>query len=136
LRALARWLAAVAAGVLVFEGLDLLASPAVVAWAPVAKSVPALSPFLCGAAAAWTARLRPFPALLAAAAAAWARIGVDRAEGLLRGVHLSSESGLFLVLYFGVPWMLSAVVGGAAVVLVGRAARRRGSPRPAGQRYR
>jgi len=135
LRALARWLAAVAAGVLVFEGLDLLgSSPAVVAWAPAAASVPAASPFLCGAVAAWTVRLRPFPALLAAAAAAWARIGADRAVGSLRGVHLPAEYGVVLVLAFGVPWMLSAIVGGAAALLVSGVARRWGPPRPAGQR--
>ncbi|HYM68513.1 MAG TPA: hypothetical protein VEZ44_02880 [bacterium] len=132
--AVGRWVAAVAVGVIVFEGLDLLgSSPAVTAWLPVAASLPTLSPFACGAAATGTGRLRIVPALLAAAVAVWARIGVDRAVGTLEGAHPPAEYGLVLVLAFGVPWMLSALAGGAITVLVRGAARRwtRGPVRPA-----
>ena len=123
--AVGRWVAAVAAGVIVFEGLDLLgSSPAVTSWLPIAASLPTLSPFACGAAAAWTGRLHAAPALLAAVVAVWARIGVDRAIGIVQGAHLSEEYGLVLILAFGVPWMLSALAGGVVAVLARGAARR------------
>jgi len=130
--AIGRWCAAVAVGVIVFEGLDLLgSSPAVTAWLPVAASLPTISPFACGAAAAWTGRLHAVPALLAAAVTVWARIGADRAVGALAGAHLPAEYGLILVLAFGVPWMLSALAGGAITVLA-RGIARRWRPRPVG----
>ncbi len=117
-------MAAVAAGAIVFEGLDLLgSSPSVTAWLPSAASLPTISPFACGAAAAWTGRLRAIPALLAAVAATWARIGADRAVGMWRGVHLPPEYGLVLALAFGMPWTLSALAGGVVAVCVRGAAR-------------
>ncbi len=113
-----------AVGVAVFEGLDLLgSSPPVVAALPAAASLPAVSPFACGLAAVWASRL-PLPAALAAAAAAvWARIGVDRLIGLWHGVNPPPEYGVVLVLAFGLPWMLSALGGGAVAVLARVAAR-------------
>ncbi|GEM_PF-1382699 len=120
-----RWTVAVAAGVAVFEGLDSLgASPPVVEALPAAASLPAVSPFACGLAAVWATRL-PVPAALAAAAAAvWARIGADRVIGMWHGVNPPPEYGVVLVLAFGVPWMVSALAGGAIAALA------RGAVRP------
>jgi hypothetical protein len=133
-----RWLAAVAVGVVVFEGLDLVgSSPFVLNWIPAAASLPTVSPFLCGAAAAGVVRQHAAAALLAAAAAVWARIGVDTAIGMLQGAHPSGESDAVLLFYFGLPWMLNALAGGVGAVLVRGAvrlrhsARRRGSAPPA-----
>jgi len=124
LRAVARWLAAVAVGVIVFEGLDGLASsPLVTGWISVAASLPSFSPLLCGAAAAGAVRQHAVGALLAAVAAVWVRIGVDSAIGMLHGIHPFSEAGLFLLAQ-GMLWMPFAFAGGAGAVL-GRGAVRR-----------
>ena len=73
-----RWVAAVASGVAVFEGLDALAIRAPeVAWLTLA------SPFIAGAVAGWGAGCGPATRLLAAGAVAWGRIGGDRAVGLM-----------------------------------------------------
>jgi hypothetical protein len=125
LRAGLGWLGAVAAGVLVFEGLDLLGSSPSAARIPGAASLPAISPFLAGAVAAWRVPWGAPLSLLAAAASVWARIGVDRGLGVLRGGHLPAEAGLVLVLAFGAPWTVMALAGGAAAVVLRLAARRR-----------
>jgi len=132
LHAAARWGAAVAAGVIVFEGLDLLgSSPFVIAVVPAAASLPSVSPFLCGAAAAGAVRQHPVLALLAAVTAVWARIGVDSVIGVLQGAHPFGEAGLFLLVQ-GTVWMPAAIAGGVGAVVVRgairfmRAARARG----------
>jgi hypothetical protein len=120
----ARWGAAVAAGVIVFEGLDLLgSSPLVVGWIPAAASLTAISPFLCGAAAAGGVRQHAVPAVLAAAAAVWVRIAVDSVIGTLQGAHPFSEAGLLLVVQ-GTVWMPAAIAGAVGAVLVRGAVRR------------
>ena len=125
MRAGLRWLAAVAVGVIVFEGLDLLgSSPFAVGWIPATASLPAVSPFLCGAAAGGAVRQHAVAAMLAAAAAVWVRIGVDTAAGVLRGSHAPGASDPMLLLFFGMPWMVPALIGGAAAVLVRGALRR------------
>ena len=119
MRAGLRWLAAVAVGVIVFEGLDLLgSSPFAVGWIPAAASLPAVSPFLCGGAAAGAVRQHAAAALLAAAAAVWVRIGVDTAAGVLRGAHPPGASDPVLLLFFGMQWMVPALAGGACAVIV------------------
>lgn len=113
-----RWLAGVAAGVVVFEGLDLLgSSPDVLTQLPGAAWLPALSPLLAGVTAAWSAAQSSVPSLLAAAATVWARIGLDLGIGILRGVHLSPEYGIVLVAMFGAPWTAMAVGGGVGIAL-------------------
>lgn len=125
-RAALGWLGAVAAGAAAFEALDLLgSSPSLPARLPGAASLPAISPLLAGAVAAWRAPWGAPASLLAAAASVWARIGVDRVLGILRGAHLPAEAGLVLVLAFGVPWTAMALAGGAAAVALRAAARRR-----------
>jgi len=120
-----RWLAAIAAGVVVFEGLDVIGSTsAVTGPLPLAASLPLISPFVAGAAAAWVAAPGIVWPLLAAAVSVWARIGVDRLIGVLEGAHPPVEAGMVLMLAFGVPWMVQAVVGGAAALLATRALRR------------
>jgi hypothetical protein len=110
-------LAAVAAGVVVFEGLDLIgSSPVFTAALPVAASLPSISPLVAGAVAAGVARPGAVLSLVTAAACVWARIGVDRELGVLQGAHPPAEAGVVLV-GFGFSWMLSALVGGAVVVL-------------------
>lgn len=121
MRAAVRWIAAVAAAILVFEGLDALGSvpgSGTLAW------LPAVSPALAGAVAAWIAGARARAALPAAVAAVWGRIGADRAYGMLQGARLPSEFGMVLLLAFGVPWTVMALAGGA-VVLLARWIRRR-----------
>ncbi len=115
---LLRWLAAVVAGVAIFEGLDQLASnQTVVGWLPATASLPAISPFVTGAVAAWWAAPGAIPSLAAVVAAVWARIGVDRAIGALHGAHPPAEAEIILVA-FGVAWSMTAVGGGVIVVLV------------------
>jgi hypothetical protein len=112
----ARWLVAVAAGVVVFEGLDALAAGASgVTWLTLA------SPFIAGVVAGWGAGDGVASTLLASAAAAWIRIGADRAIGLLHGVRHPLEVELAVAVIFGLPWMGMAVAGGIGVVLVRRA---------------
>lgn len=118
-------LAAVAAGVAVFEGLDLIgSSPVFTAALPVAASLPSISPFVAGAVAAAVARPGAVLSLLAAAACVWARIGVDLELGALQGARPPAEAGVVLV-GFGLSWMLNAAVGGAALVLARWLLRRR-----------
>jgi hypothetical protein len=120
----ARWLAAVAAAVVVFEGLDVLAARGgSVAWVTLA------SPFVAGAMAAWWVGEGAAPRLLASAATAWARIGADRTVGLLHGVRHPIEVELAVAAVFGLPWMGMAVAGGIAVLLVLRRRRYGSSPR-------
>ncbi len=110
-----RWLAAVAAGVVVFEGLDALAiRGSAVAWLTLA------SPFIAGAVAGWGAGGGTATQLLAAGAVAWVRIGADRALGLLHGVRQPLEVELAVAVIFGLPWMAMAVAGGAALAFVRR----------------
>ena len=120
----ARWMTAVAAAVVVFEGLDALASGGGgVAWVTLA------SPVLAGAMAAWWAGEATAPRLLASAATPWARIGTDRTIGLLHGVRHPIELELVVAAVFGLPWMGMAVAGGVAVLLVLRRRRYGSSPR-------
>jgi hypothetical protein len=121
----ARWLAAVAAAVVVFEGLDALAAVGGgVAWVTLA------SPFVAGAMAAWwVGGEGAAPRLLASAATPWARIGTDRTIGLLHGVRHPLEVELAVAAVFGVPWMGMAVAGGIAALLVLRRRRYGSSPR-------
>jgi hypothetical protein len=124
-RAGLQWLAATAAGIVVFEGLDLLGSgPSSLASLPGMSWLPVISPFLAGVAAAWGARQGALGSLLAALGAVWGRIGVDLGIGALRGVHLPPEAGIVLLVGFWTPWTLTAL-GGGAVVVVARWARRR-----------
>jgi hypothetical protein len=114
-----RWLAAVAAGVIVFEGLDALAgreSP--IAWLTL------VSPLIAGAVAGWAAGAGATSQVLAAATMAWARIGVDRAVGLAHGVRRPLEVELIVAAVFGLPWMGLAVAGGVVAALARRSARR------------
>ncbi len=130
MRAGPRWLAAVVLGVCVFEGLDLLgSSPVISLWIPGAKWLPTVSPLLAGGAAAWCAGPRIGPSLLAAAGAVWARIGLDRGIGAVRGAHLPAEAAVMLIIAFGGPWTAMALVGGAAAVLGQSVARLLKAPR-------
>lgn len=113
-----RWLAAVALGAIVFEGLDLLgSSPIISRWIPGAGWLTTVSPLLAGGVAAWCAG-PGIASFLAAAGAVWARIGLDRGIGVLRGVHLPAEAGVILLIAFGGPWTAMALVGGVAAALV------------------
>lgn len=130
MRAGLRWLAAVVLGVCVFEGLDLLgSSPVISRWIPGAEWLPTVSPLLAGGAAAWCAGPRSGPSLLAAAGAAWARIGLDRGIGALRGANVPAEAGTVLIVAFGGPWTAMALAGGAAAVLGQAVARLLKAPR-------
>src|SRR2546427_7505130 len=123
--AVLRWLAAIAAGVAAFEGLDALAARAhVMVWLGLA------SPFIAGAIAAWAVGGSTAGQLLASAVVAWARIVTDEAVGYLHGVHHPLGVDAAVALVFGLPWMAMALGGGAIQVLARRAAQRYGnSPR-------
>lgn len=110
-----RWLAAVAVGVAVFEGLDALA-----AWGPTMAWLALVSPVIAGAIAAWAVGGSTAGQLLASAAVAWVRIGTDQAVGLLHGVRhpLGVEAAVLVI--FGLPWMGMALGGGAIQVLARR----------------
>jgi hypothetical protein len=111
----ARWLVAVAAGVVVFEGLDALAARApAVAWLTL------MSPFIAGVVAGGGAGEGAVSRLLASAASAWGRIAADRALGLLHGVRHPLEVELAVAAIFGLPWMAMALAGGIGVLLLTR----------------
>jgi hypothetical protein len=116
-----RWLCAVAAGVAVFEGLDLLTGrlPGL-AWLTLA------SPFVAGGIGGWVAGGGIGAQLLVAVAVAWGRIGIDRAIGSLQGVPRPDETGLFVMVAFGVMWTLLSCAGAATGALI-RWVIRRGS---------
>ena len=132
-----RWFLAVAIGAAIFEALDAFGTGSgsslngrpngpladVLLWLPV------VSPGIAGFAAAWIAPPVPGLSLLASVASVWARMGADRFIGALHGAQLSSESGVVLVLAFGLPWSLTALIGGLVLVAVRAAlsARRRSS---------
>ncbi len=127
MRAGLQWLAAVAAGIVVFDGLDVLASSSdIFTRLPLGLWLPVISPLLAGATAAWIAGRSAVFSVLAAAATVWGRVGVDLGIGALRGIHPPPEAGIVLVLAYLVPWTVTALAGGAIVVLV-RWAR---APRP------
>jgi hypothetical protein len=120
----ARWFLAVAIGAVVFEAIDALSAGSgsplngrpsgpfadVLLWLPV------VSPGIAGLIAAWIAPPMARFSLLAAVAAVWARIGVDRLIGVLQGAQLPSETGIVLVVAFGLPWTLTAVIGGLVLI--------------------
>jgi hypothetical protein len=114
----ARWLAAVAAGGAVFEGLDALAGHL-----PEVSWLTLVSPLAAGGIAAWLAGGGGYRRLFAALAVAWARIGADSAIGLSHGVRQPLEVEVAIAALFGIPWMLLAALGGAMVVLVRRRTR-------------
>lgn len=130
-----RWLLAVAIGAAVFEAVDALSAGSgsslngrptgpfsdLLLWLPV------VSPGLAGFVAAWAAPPRARAGLSAAAAAVWARIGADRLIGVLQGAQLPPETGVVLILAFGVPWTVTALAG-ALVAVIGRAALRSRRP--------
>ncbi len=119
MRGLLRWLAAIAVGVAVFEGLDLLGSPpAAGGLASFLAFLPAISPFAAGAAGTLAAGPGAGRSLAAGILAVWARIGVDRAIGVIHGVHPPAEAAFVLVLVFGLPWTIMAAFGGASVVVL------------------
>lgn len=127
MRAGLQWLAAVAAGIVVFDGLDVLASSSdIFTRFPLGLWLPLISPLLAGATAVWIAGGSAVLSVPAAAAAVWGRVGVDLGIGALRGIHPPPEAGIVLVLAYVVPWTLTALAGGGLVVLV-RWAR---APRP------
>lgn len=74
--------------------------------------LPVISPGIAGVIAAWVAPPMARHGLPAAAAAVWARIGADRLLGVLQGAQLPPETGLVLILGFGVPWTITALAGG------------------------
>jgi hypothetical protein len=126
-RAGLHWLAAVAAGILVFDGLDVLASSSdIFTRLPLGLWVPVISPLLAGVTAAWVAGQNAVLSVLAAAATVWGRVGVDLGIGALRGMHPPPEAGIVLILAYVVPWTLTALAGGGVVVL----ARWARAPRP------
>ncbi|HEV2357986.1 MAG TPA: hypothetical protein VGZ23_10315 [bacterium] len=124
-----------AAAAAVFEAVDALSAgsgsslngPAtgiagqIVLWLPVA------SPGLAGLVAAWIAPPGAGAGLAAAAAAVWARMGADRLIGALHSAQLPPETGVVLVLAFGVPWTLTALLGGL-LVIAGRVLARASRP--------
>lgn len=104
------------------SGSSLNGAPAgiggqIVLWLPV------VSPGLAGLVAAWIAPPGAGAGLAAAAAAVWVRIGADRLIGVLQGAQLPPETGVVLILAFGVPWTLTALLGGL-LVIAGRAVAR------------
>ncbi|HLW47045.1 MAG TPA: hypothetical protein VKW09_04680 [bacterium] len=128
----AGWFFAVAVGAALFEVIDALSAGSgsslngrpsgplgdILLWLPV------VSPGVAGLVAAWVAPPMARFGLPAAVAAVWARIGADRLIGALQGAQLPSETGVVLVLAFGLPWTLTAFVGGL-MTIVGRTAFRR-----------
>ncbi len=127
MRAGLQWLAAVAAGIVVFDGLDVLASSSdIFTRLPLGLWLPVISPLLAGVTAAWIAGQSTMLSVLAAAATVWGRVGVDLGIGALRGIRPLPEAGIVLVLAYLVPWTLTALAGGAIVVL----ARWARAPRP------
>ena len=86
--------------------------------------LPVVSPGLAGLVAAWVAPPKARAGLLAAAATVWARIGADRLIGVLRGAQLPSETAVILILAFGLPWTVTALLGGL-LIIAGRTVRRR-----------
>ncbi|HLW59071.1 MAG TPA: hypothetical protein VKV57_04000 [bacterium] len=115
-----RWIGAVCVGAALFDGLDLLA-----AQLPAAGWLSLASPWIAGAAAAWASGRGVILPMLAAASTVWARIGVDRAIGMLHGVALPPDFGVAVILIFGVSWTGMAVAGAAVLIVVRWAARRR-----------
>jgi hypothetical protein len=83
--------------------------------------LPVVSPGVAGFVAAWIAPPMARFAVPAAVTAVWARIGADRLIGVLQGAQLPSESGIILVVAFGLPWTLTALFGGT-VLIAARAA--------------
>ena len=74
--------------------------------------LPVISPGIAGVVAAWVAPPMARYGLPAAVASVWARIGADRLIGVLQGAQLPPETGVVLVLAFGVPWTITALAGG------------------------
>ena len=117
-----------AAGAAVFEAIDALSAgggsslsggsggplSGLLLWLPV------VSPGAAGFIAAWVAPPKARAALPAAVAAVWARIGADRLVGILHGAQLPPETGVVLILAFGLPWTVTALLGGL-VLVAGRA---------------
>ena len=123
--AILRWLAAVAAGAAVFEGLDGLA-----ARGPAMAWLALVSPFIAGAIAAGAAGGGRVGPLLASAAVAWARIGADLAVGFLHGVRHPLGVNAAVAVVFGLPWMGMALGGGAIQVLARQRPPAGRNPRP------
>jgi hypothetical protein len=127
----------VAVGAAVFEAIDALSAgggsslngppsgpfSAVLLWLPV------ISPGLAGLVAAWAAPPRARAAVPAAVAAVWVRIGADRLIGVLQGAQLPPETGVVLVLAFGLPWTVTALLGGLVLVAGRAVVRSRARPR-------
>ncbi len=86
--------------------------------------LPVISPGIAGLVAAWAAPPMARYGLLAAVAAVWTRIGADRLIGVLQGAQLPPETAVVLILAFGLPWTITALIGGLLLV-VGRAISRR-----------
>ena len=125
-----------AAGAAVFEAVDALSGSSGSSlngqpggpFAGLLLWLPVVSPGIAGFVAAWAAPPRARAGLLAAAAAVWVRIGADRLVGVLQGAQLPPETAVVLVLAFGVPWTLTALLGGL-LLIVGRTVTRRGRER-------
>lgn len=134
-----RWFLAVAIGAAIFEAVDALSAGSgsslngrptgpladVLLWLPV------ISPGIAGLIAAWIAPPMARFGLLAAVASVWARIGADRLIGMLQGAQVPGETGV-LVVAFGLPWTMTALVGGLFLVAA-RAIFRSTQRRPASQ---
>lgn len=124
-----------AVGAAVFEAIDALSAgggsslngPPSGPFSPVLLWLPVISPGLAGLVAAWVAPPRARAALPAAVAAVWARIGADRLIGVLQGAQLPPETGVVLIFAFGLPWSVTALVGG---VLLAAARALAGTRRP------
>jgi hypothetical protein len=118
----------VAIGAAVFETIDALSArsgsslngPSTGPLSVMLLWLPVVSPGLAGFVAAWIAPPRARAGLLAAVATVWARIGADRLIGVLQGAQLPSETAVVLVLAFGLPWTVTALLGGL-VLIAGRA---------------
>jgi hypothetical protein len=123
-----RWFLAVAIGGVVFEAIDALSAGSGSSlngrpsgpFADVLLWLPVVSPGLAGLIAAWIAPPMARFGTLAAVAAVWARIGADRLIGVFQGAQLPSETGIVLVVAFGLPWTLTALIGGL-ILIVARA---------------